>query len=210
MTILSWKSLCLERLSLYWDETIKQFLQSSYITDCQTSMHKKNFILHANFFQREHKHTLFTFYVIAPQWHGTGISNPSLCKARTHLFYLGNITWLMMLIMTMSSNGNIFALLALCAGNSPVTGEFPSQRPVTQSFDVFFDLCLNKRLGKQSWGWWFEMPLRPLWHHCNVSIRPKGTNLSEMTIKIWRFSFTKMYLKMSSANGNHFVLVWMW
>ena len=38
------------------------------------------------------------------------------------------------------------ALLALCAGNSPVTGEFPSQRPVTWSFDVFFDLHLNKRL----------------------------------------------------------------
>ena len=37
-------------------------------------------------------------------------------------------------------------LLAICAGNSPVTGEFPAQRPVTQSFDVFFDLCLNKRL----------------------------------------------------------------
>ena len=35
------------------------------------------------------------------------------------------------------------ALLALCAGNSPVTGEFPSQRPVTQIFDVFFDLRLN-------------------------------------------------------------------
>ena len=33
-------------------------------------------------------------------------------------------------------------LLALCAGNSTVTGEFPAQRPVTQSFDVFFDLCL--------------------------------------------------------------------
>ena len=32
-------------------------------------------------------------------------------------------------------------LLALCEGNSPVTGEFPSQRPVTWSFDVFFDLC---------------------------------------------------------------------
>ena len=30
------------------------------------------------------------------------------------------------------------ALLALCAGNSPVTGEFPSQRPVTRSFDIFF------------------------------------------------------------------------
>ena len=40
-------------------------------------------------------------------------------------------------------------LLAICAGNSPVTGEFPTQRPVTRSFDVFFDLRLNKRLNKQ-------------------------------------------------------------
>ena len=38
--------------------------------------------------------------------------------------------------------------LAICAGNSPVTGEFPAQRPVTRSFDVFFDRCLYKRLGK--------------------------------------------------------------
>ena len=42
------------------------------------------------------------------------------------------------------------ALLAFCAANSPVTGEFPSQRPVTRNFDVFFDRHLNKRLGKQS------------------------------------------------------------
>ena len=41
-------------------------------------------------------------------------------------------------------------LLAICEGNSPITGEFPSQRPMTQSFDVFFDLRLNKRLSKQS------------------------------------------------------------
>ena len=38
------------------------------------------------------------------------------------------------------------ALLAICAGNSPVPGEFPTQRPVTQSFDVYFDLRPNKRL----------------------------------------------------------------
>ena len=62
------------------------------------------------------------------------------------------------------------ALLALCAGYSPVTGKFPTQRPVTRSFGVFFDLRLNKRLSKQSWGWWFEMPSRPLWRHCNVSV----------------------------------------
>ena len=42
------------------------------------------------------------------------------------------------------------ALLAICAGNSPVPGEVPAQRPVTQSFDVFFDVRLNKRLSKQS------------------------------------------------------------
>ena len=61
------------------------------------------------------------------------------------------------------------ALLAICAGNSPVPGEFPAQRPVAQSFDVFFDLRLNKRLSKQSWSWWFETQSRPLWRHCSVS-----------------------------------------
>ena len=59
------------------------------------------------------------------------------------------------------------ALLALCAGNSPVTSEFLAQRPVTQSFDVFFDLRLNEPLSKQSLGWWFEMPSHPLWCHSN-------------------------------------------
>ena len=59
------------------------------------------------------------------------------------------------------------ALLALCAENSPVTGEFPAQRPVTRSFYVFFDLCLNKRLSKQCCGWWFETPSNPSWRHCN-------------------------------------------
>ena len=61
-------------------------------------------------------------------------------------------------------------LLAICVGNSPVTGEFPTQRPVTQSFDVFFDLRLNGRLSKQSWGWWFETPSPPLWRHSNDNI----------------------------------------
>ena len=41
------------------------------------------------------------------------------------------------------------ALLAIGEGNSPVTGEFPSQMPITRSFDVFFDPRLNKRLIKQ-------------------------------------------------------------
>ena len=50
-----------------------------------------------------------------------------------------------------------------------VPGEFPAQRPVTRSFDVFFDLRLNKRLSKQPWGWWFETPAWSLWRHRNVN-----------------------------------------
>ena len=59
-------------------------------------------------------------------------------------------------------------LLALCAGNSLVTSEFPKQRPVMRSLDGIFDLHLNKQLSKQWWGWWFET-LCPLWHYCNIS-----------------------------------------
>ena len=66
------------------------------------------------------------------------------------------------------------ALLAISAGNSPVTGEFPAQRPVTRSFDVFFDLRSNKRLSKQSWGWWFGTPSHPLWHHSNAQYMYRG------------------------------------
>ena len=59
------------------------------------------------------------------------------------------------------------ALLAICAGNSPVPGEFLAQRPVARSFDVFFDLRLNKGLNKQSKGRCFETPSRSLWRHSN-------------------------------------------
>ena len=46
------------------------------------------------------------------------------------------------------------------------TGD-PTQRPLARSFDVFFDLRPNKRLSKQSRGWWFETASRSLWRHCN-------------------------------------------
>ena len=49
----------------------------------------------------------------------------------------------------------------------PFVREFPSQRPVTRSFDVFFHLRLNKWLSKQPWGWWFETPACSLWRHRN-------------------------------------------
>ena len=55
-------------------------------------------------------------------------------------------------MMTLS-NGNIFCVTGHLCREYTVTGELPAQRPVTRSFDVFFDLRLNKRLNKQSSGW---------------------------------------------------------
>ena len=79
------------------------------------------------------------------------------------------------------------ALLAICAGNSPVPGEFLAQRPVTRGFDVFFDLRPNKRLSKQSWGWWFETLSRSLWRQCNV-IQAKTKYWSDHITKIWEWA----------------------
>ena len=59
------------------------------------------------------------------------------------------------------------AWLTLCVGNSSATGELPSQRPVTRTFDIFFDLRLSKRFSKQSWRRWFETLLCSLWRQCN-------------------------------------------
>ena len=85
------------------------------------------------------------------------------------------------------------ALLALCAGNSTVIGEFPAQRPVMRSFDVFFDPRLNKWLSKQSWDWSSETPSRSLWRHCNGrsrlrTERPRSilrTHSCDIRVDIW-------------------------
>ena len=69
--------------------------------------------------------------------------------------------------MMTSSNGNIFRVTGPLCGEFTGPGEFPTQRPVTRSFDVLFDLRLNKRLSKQPWGWWFETPSWSLWRQRN-------------------------------------------
>ena len=74
------------------------------------------------------------------------------------------------------------ALLAICAGNSPVPGKLPTQRPVTQSFDVFFDLLLNKQLSKQPWGSWFETLSCPLWRQRNVTHGISFTDICKTSI----------------------------
>ena len=80
-------------------------------------------------------------------------------------------------------------LLAICAGNSPVSGEFPTQRPVTRSFDVFFDLHPNERLSKHSWGWWLETQSSPLWRHSNVGNHSHITSPRGQWVSfLWRWN----------------------
>ena len=77
-------------------------------------------------------------------------------------------------------------LLALCAGISPVSDEFPAQSPVTRSFDVLFDLRLNKRLSKHAWTWWSQTPSRSLCRHCNVLLNTNkcGYFLASLTMHV--------------------------
>ena len=84
---------------------------------------------------------------------------------------------------------------ALCAGNSPITGEFLSQRPVTRSFNVFFYLRLSKRLCKQPRRRWFEMPSGPLWrHHNGISVTQAGSE-SGMLTRVWQYNACSMHDK---------------
>ena len=91
------------------------------------------------------------------------------------------------------------ALLAICAGNSPVSGEFPALRPVTRSFDVFFDQRPNKRLCKKLWGWWFDtrrahydvivMSNRPKWplYRCSLK-RCKDQFQNPIMTSGWKYT----------------------
>ena len=90
------------------------------------------------------------------------------------------------------------ALLALCVENSSGTGKFPTQRPVTRSFDVFFELRLNKRLSEQSWGWWFETPSCSLWRNCNDSL-VQVISLYDYFILRWPFGFDQINLTMGAC-----------
>ena len=67
-----------------------------------------------------------------------------------------------------SSNGNIFRVTGHLCGEFTGLRWIPAQRPVTRSFDIIFDVRLNKRLSKQSRGWWFETQSGSLWRHRNV------------------------------------------
>ena len=92
--------------------------------------------------------------------------------------------------MMTSSNGNIFRVTGHLCGEFTGPGEFPTQRPVTRNFDVYFDLRPNKRFSKQWWGWWFKTQSCLLWRHRNewwhvvgLKKKPNSNEFSNKTNK---------------------------
>ena len=88
---------------------------------------------------------------------------PRFMKSAPYLtrYCLRHLTWIL-------HDGDISRVAGHLCGEFPGPRWIPrTQRPVTRSFDVFFDLRLNKQLSKQSWGWWFETLPRPLWRQRN-------------------------------------------
>ena len=87
-------------------------------------------------------------------------------SCQMNLYLIGWLRWWRHQMETFS------ALLAICAGNLPVTVEFHAQRPVTRSFDVVFDLpeqTVEQTIESRRSG--FETPLRSLWRQCNDSFK---------------------------------------
>ena len=124
--------------------------------------------------------SLVAIYLVCCYDHCVMHDLPFVCGNKTYLTWLDSalvqltdfrtdwlIEWTNTFTLWRHQMDTFSALLAICAGNSLVPGEFPAQRPVTRSFDVFFDQHPNKRLSKHSWCWWFETPSRPLWRHRN-------------------------------------------
>ena len=86
-------------------------------------------------------------------------------------------------IMMTPSNGNVFRFTGPLWGESTGPRWFPLTRPVTRNSDVFFDLCLNKRLSKQSRRRLFGTPSQSLWRHCF---------LNPLTKRMLHWHFTKI------------------
>ena len=124
------------------------------------------------------------------------LSNKGFCYLRLYvvLRYVGPFHYDMMT----SSNGNISRVTGPLCGEFTGPGEFPTQRPVTRSLDVFFDLRLNKRLSKQPVGWWFETPSWSLWRQCNEK-RPWYHNNTHQLAHLTKIRYQQHY--------NHFCLV---
>ena len=93
------------------------------------------------------------------------------------------------------SNGSIFGV------TRPLCREFDRWIPPTKVNETelwcFSDPRLNKLLSKQSWDWWFEMPSRSLWLHCNAM---PGRVIRYLTVIIIKRKFHLNWCRKSTGS----------
>ena len=136
---------------------------------------------------------------------------PGRCRRKLHLAIYLESKWFLNRQMSLwcfhqnrvgmmtSWNGNIFLVTGPLCGEFTGTGEFPAQRPVTWSFDVSFDLRLNRRFSKLPWGCWFE----------TLSVVVIMTSMSWTSPRIVLIHFhTKNYLKYPANFVDHSFGTW--
>ena len=116
-------------------------------------------------------------------------------RSHTEVWYTPPSAWLQRNPMMTSSNGNIFRVTGPLCGEFTGPGEFPTQRPLTRSFDVFFDRRLNKRLSKLPRGWWSETLSCSLWRQSNAGWSHRWSRQSKVINEICYPSFIQWLLK---------------
>ena len=189
----------------------------------QAPLYLSRKIIHAHGLHYIHDHQHCVGFCGSHAWHEYNVSNEKIglvarvTEARTCIA-AGQIEMLTAnnpSRMT-SSNGNVFRFTGLCEGNPPIICGFPSQSPVTRSFDALFDLRMSKRLSKQAKSCWFETPSRSLWRDFNA------TYLAPMIMKwaggyrvrlpcrfiltlSWSFSHIPSLMQLQSSKN---VIVW--
>ena len=82
-----------------------------------------------------------------------------------YIWEIGSLSWCCFIMMT-SSNGNIFRVTSALWGESTGHGWISLTKASDAEFNIFYDMCLNKLLSKQSGHRWFETPWRPYCFHC--------------------------------------------
>ena len=100
--------------------------------------------------------------------------------------------------MMTSSNGNIFRVTGPLCGEFTGPGEFPTQRPVTRGFDVFFDLRINGWVNNRQAG-----DLRRHRGHYNVSVMRLGPTVLSQTNIIFKTFSSWDPTSMQQTDGEH-------
>ena len=178
------------------NDKINELLQDqSYIYICAMILFLFTHIIVLSFYPSN------SFFILTSARYTSNPIDAFLTLSNEDLFHIiqYSLVFIIIIIWRRHPMETFSALLVICAGNSPVPGEFPTLRPVTWSFDVFFDLRLNKRLSKQWWGWWFGTLSRPLWRHRKVIPMPLPVQAAFYFIsRVWHiyeyFQFTQTYV----------------